>query len=55
MVTLAFALRAGFPWRGVPLYVVAQFLGAAVGVLAAHAMFELPLVQVSTTVREGAA
>lgn len=55
VVTLAFALRAGFPWRSVPVYVVAQFLGAAIGVLAAHAMFELPLVQVSTTVRDGAA
>jgi len=35
------------------LYIVAQILGAIVGVLAAHAMFELPLWQVSVTVRTG--
>lgn len=55
LVTLAFALRAGFPWRNVPVYFVAQFAGAALGVLAAHAMFELPLLQISSTVRDGAA
>src|SRR5688572_22626584 len=49
VVTLAFALRAGFPWRQVPAYVVAQFLGALLGVLAAHAMFDLALLQVSPT------
>ena len=53
LVTLAFALRAGFPWRRVPLYLVAQFVGALLGVLAAHAMFDLALLQVSPTVRAG--
>ena len=53
VVTLAFALRAGFPWGQVPAYIVAQFLGAVVGVLAAHAMFDLSLLQVSPTVRTG--
>jgi glycerol uptake facilitator-like aquaporin len=53
VVTLAFALRAGFPWRQVPAYVVAQFVGALLGVLAAHAMFDLSLLQVSPTVRTG--
>ena len=53
VVTLAFALRAGFPWRQVPAYIVAQFLGAVLGVLAAHAMFDLSLLQLSPTVRTG--
>ena len=50
-VTLALALRAGFPRRAVLRYVVAQFFGAWLGVLAAHAMFDLPLVQASQTAR----
>jgi glycerol uptake facilitator-like aquaporin len=53
LITLAFALRAGFPWRRVPGYLIAQFLGALLGVLAAHAMFDLALMQVSPTVRTG--
>ena len=53
VVTLAFALRGVFPWRQVPGYVIAQFLGAFLGVLAAHAMFDLALLQVSPTVRTG--
>jgi glycerol uptake facilitator-like aquaporin len=36
-------------------YVVGQLLGAVAGVLLAHAMFEEPLLQVSTHVRAGAA
>jgi glycerol uptake facilitator-like aquaporin len=53
VVTLAFALRSGFPWRRVPGYLIAQFAGALLGVLAAHAMFDLALLQVSPTVRTG--
>lgn len=53
VVTLAFALRAGFPWRRVPAYLVAQVLGALLGVLAAHAMFDLAMLQTSPTVRTG--
>ena len=53
VVTLALALRAGFPWRQVPAYLVAQFVGALLGVLAAHAMFDLALLQFSPTVRIG--
>jgi glycerol uptake facilitator-like aquaporin len=51
VVTLAFALRAGFPWRAVLPYLLAQFVGAMLGVLAAHVMFDLPLLQWSTHVR----
>lgn len=53
VVTLAFALRAGFPRKRVVPYVLAQFAGAAIGVLAAHAMFDLPLLQASSAVRAG--
>jgi glycerol uptake facilitator-like aquaporin len=53
VVTLAFALRAGFPWRAVLPYLAAQFAGAMLGVLAAHLMFDLPLLQASTHVRTG--
>lgn len=34
-------------------YVLAQIFGGCVGTLAAHAMFDLPLMQASTTVRTG--
>ena len=53
IVSLAFAIRAGFPARRLALYIVAQVIGAIVGVLAAHAMFELPVLQVSGTARTG--
>src|ERR1700758_5357290 len=42
-VSLAFALRQSLPWRDATIYIGAQIVGAIVGVLAAHAMFELPL------------
>jgi aquaporin Z len=32
-VSLAFALRGDFPWRRVPAYIVAQFLGAILATL----------------------
>jgi glycerol uptake facilitator-like aquaporin len=50
-VSLAFALRGELPWRQAGGYLVAQLAGGIVGVWAAHAMFGLPLWQVSTTVR----
>src|ERR1043165_135442 len=53
-VSLAFALRDALPWRQTGAYVAAQLAGAIVGVWAAHAMFGLPLWQVSTTVRSDA-
>ncbi len=52
-VSLAFALRAELAWREAVVYVGVQILGGIVGVLAAHAMFDLPLWQVSQTVRTG--
>ncbi len=53
-VSVAFALRRELPWREVGLYVAAQVIGAVLGVLAAHLMFDLPLLQLSSKVRTGA-
>jgi glycerol uptake facilitator-like aquaporin len=50
-VSLAFALRREMAWRDAGGYLVAQLAGAIVGVFVAHAMFGLPLWQVSMTVR----
>jgi len=52
-VSLALALRRELPTNIVPVYVAAQIAGGILGMLAAHAMFELPLWQLSTTVRTG--
>ena len=52
-VSVAFGLRHALPWRDVPAYIGAQVLGGATGVAAAHVMFELPLWQLSVTVRTG--
>src|SRR5690242_1116735 len=50
-VTLAFGLRGDLRWRVAGLFVATQILGAIIGVLAAHAMFDLPIWQLSTKVR----
>jgi glycerol uptake facilitator-like aquaporin len=52
-VSIALALRREVAWRVAGLYIAAQIVGGIVGVLAAHAMFELPLWQVSMRVRTG--
>jgi glycerol uptake facilitator-like aquaporin len=52
-VTLAFLCRGDLTWRTASLYMASQVLGGIAGVLAAHAMFGLPLLQVSQTVRSG--
>jgi glycerol uptake facilitator-like aquaporin len=54
-VTLAFLLRREVEWRVAALYILAQFVGAVLGVWAAHAMFAEPLLQVSTRLRDGPA
>jgi aquaporin Z len=38
-VTLAFAVRGNFPWRRVPGYIVAEFLGAILAALFLQAMY----------------
>ena len=52
VVTLAFACR-GFPRRDVLPYVALQFFGAIAGMLLAHAMFDLPLIQHGVQARSG--
>jgi glycerol uptake facilitator-like aquaporin len=54
-VTLAFAVRRELPVRIALAYVAVQIVGAVLGVLAAHAMFAEPILQVSTKLRDGPA
>jgi glycerol uptake facilitator-like aquaporin len=53
VVTLALAIRGDHAWRDVPAYLIAQVIGAIVGVWIAHAMFAMPIVETSTKVRAG--
>ena len=53
VVTMVFALRRDIEARAGFGYVAAQVIGGIAGSLLAHAMFELPILQVSTTVRTG--
>jgi glycerol uptake facilitator-like aquaporin len=53
-VSLAFAIRRALPWQEAAVYVAAQLAGGIAGVWAAHLMFELPVLQLSTAVRSGA-
>ena len=52
-VTFVFLLRGELSWRTASFYGVSQIVGGVVGVLAAHAMFNLPLWQTSQTIRTG--
>lgn len=52
-VTLCFAIRREIPVRDATLYSVVQIIGGILGVLAAHVMFDNPLIDPSTTVRTG--
>ncbi len=52
-VTLCFTMRGEITIRDAGLYVMAQIFGGIVGVLAAHVMFEHPLIDPSTTMRGG--
>lgn len=54
-VSLTFAVRRELPARDLGPYVLAQIIGGVAGTLLAHAMFALPLVQTSTTIRTGGA
>ncbi|MDG1862678.1 MAG: aquaporin family protein [Yoonia sp.] len=53
VVTVAFALRGEHTWAGVAPYIIAQVIGGIAGVWAAHLMFDLQILQTSTTVRTG--
>ncbi|TRC96102.1 aquaporin family protein [Mesorhizobium sp. WSM4303] len=52
-VTLVFALRRELETRAAIAYVIAQITGGIAGTFLAHAMFDLPILQISQTVRAG--
>jgi glycerol uptake facilitator-like aquaporin len=52
-VSLTLAARGEFSWKDVPSYAVTQLAGAILGVAAAQAMFELPLLEYSVKARPG--
>ncbi len=54
-VTVADASQGGLAWRDVPIYVIAQVVGAFAGVALANVMFEKPVFFVSHHERAGAA
>src|ERR1700739_3606271 len=54
-VTLAFALRGELSWRLAGAYVAVQVPAAVAGVWLAHAMFALPILEVSSRLRDGPA
>jgi glycerol uptake facilitator-like aquaporin len=54
-VSLVFGLRGELPASDVALYIAVQVAGGLVGVMAAHAMFDLPLVTLSLKARTGGA
>ncbi|MEJ7746292.1 MAG: MIP/aquaporin family protein [Luteimonas sp.] len=54
-VSLVMAARGDLRKSLLPSYIVAQLAGAACGAGLAHAMFELPILQWSTTLRDGPA
>jgi glycerol uptake facilitator-like aquaporin len=54
-VTLVMALRRQIGWRVAAAYVAVQLAGAVLGVWTAHLMFETPVLQISTKLRDGPA
>lgn len=54
-VTLVFALRRELSPAMALAYVAAQVMGGVLGVFAAHAMFALPILEISTKLRDGPA
>ena len=54
-VTLAFLIRREITAGHAAMYVAVQIIGGLAGAVLAHAMFELPLAQVSETARSGPA
>jgi glycerol uptake facilitator-like aquaporin len=54
-VSLIQAIRNALSWRDAGAYALVQILGCCLGAVLAHAMFELPLLQVSAHVRTGPA
>lgn len=55
VVSVCEALMGRLAWREVTPYLLAQFIGAIAGVIAAHWMFDLPALMASTRARTGVA
>ena len=53
LVSLMLCLRGDLAWRMLPAYALAQCLGAVAGVIATHAMFGLPLLEIAAKPRPG--
>lgn len=53
VVTFFFALRGEMDWRRATLYFAVQFAAAIAGVWLAHAMFGVPILEVSHKLRDG--
>jgi glycerol uptake facilitator-like aquaporin len=54
VVSAAFALNGKLSTRDLMAYILVQIMGAVVGVWVAHGMFDLPILQMSGTIRTGA-
>jgi len=52
-VSIGFALRGELKWSELAPYVAVQIVAGILGVFAAHAMFELPILQISAHARTG--
>ena len=52
-VSLLFASRGNLPWREAAAFIAVQLVGGVLGAWAAHAMFDLPILQVATKARSG--
>jgi glycerol uptake facilitator-like aquaporin len=52
-VSTAFFVRRDLPAREAGVYILAQIAGGVLGAIAAHVMFDLPLLQLSATTRAG--
>jgi glycerol uptake facilitator-like aquaporin len=52
-VSLVMAVRGDLPKAALAPYIVAQLFGAVLGAWLAHAMFEVPIWQISTKIRTG--
>ncbi len=55
LVSLAALIDRSMSAKEAVAYIAAQFIGALLGTIIAHAMFDLPLLQASTTMRNGTA
>jgi glycerol uptake facilitator-like aquaporin len=55
LVSLAALVNRTMTAKEAAAYIAAQFIGALLGAIIAHAMFDLPLLQASTTMRSGTA